>query len=178
MADHLASFAQRWDEGPCYICSVHVPPGKGWHKEDFDGMQRHWCDAHQPVWSRAYDSVTPRRGGPHSLGCDYIVTGGTIVCNCPEARSLLASAETLEARCQRAEAERDEARRERDDAQSALEYVRDEVMDGVLIESEKALARVARLEAALRDLIPWAGKQTFENDAVWVNARAALLEES
>lgn len=43
-----------WDEGPCYICGEHVTPEQGWHKEDFDGAQRHWCADHQPVWSRAY----------------------------------------------------------------------------------------------------------------------------
>lgn len=40
-----------------------------------------------------------------------------------------------------------ELERERDDAQAALEYFRDEVLDGALIETEAALARVRELEA-------------------------------
>jgi hypothetical protein len=40
------------DEGPCYICGEHVPRNLGWHREDFDGVSRHWCPDHQPVWSR------------------------------------------------------------------------------------------------------------------------------
>lgn len=47
-----------WDEGPCYICSTNVPPEEGWHREDFDGVSRHWCPDHQPVWSRVYDGVS------------------------------------------------------------------------------------------------------------------------
>ncbi len=44
--------ASRWDEGPCYICGAHVGPEEGWHREDYDDVQRHWCADHQPVWSR------------------------------------------------------------------------------------------------------------------------------
>jgi hypothetical protein len=43
----------RWDEGPCYICGQNVSPETGWHREDYDGVRRHWCPEHQPVWSRA-----------------------------------------------------------------------------------------------------------------------------
>ncbi|HVS86460.1 MAG TPA: hypothetical protein VHD91_12600 [Gaiellaceae bacterium] len=43
----------RWDEGPCYICAENVAPSEGWHREETDGTRRHWCPAHQPVWSRA-----------------------------------------------------------------------------------------------------------------------------
>ena len=43
---------ESWDSGPCYICGEHVPPHLGWHREDFDGVSRHWCPDHQPVWSR------------------------------------------------------------------------------------------------------------------------------
>lgn len=42
----------RWDAGPCYICGAFVEPSDGWHREDYDGVSRHWCPDHQPVWSR------------------------------------------------------------------------------------------------------------------------------
>lgn len=55
------------------------------------------------------------------------------------------------------------------------------VLDGMLVERDALTSRVGALEArgwilsnALRDLLPWAGKQTFEDDAVWVHARSVL----
>ena len=39
------------------------------------------------------------------------------------------------------------------------------------IMQQEAQDEIDQLRGALKDLLPWAGKQTFVNDAVWVRAR-------
>jgi hypothetical protein len=45
---------------------------------------------------QSFDPATPRRGGPHSPRCAWIVTGGDVVCDCPPALAAAGEGEATE----------------------------------------------------------------------------------
>ena len=45
------------------------------------------------------------------------------------------------------------------------------------VRADDAEAEADRLREMLKELLPWAGKQTFVNDEVWVKARALVEED-
>jgi len=49
--------------------------------------------------------------------------------------------------------------------------------DNAAFHCEAAEAEADRLREMLKELLPWAGKQTFVNDEVWVKARALVEED-